>query len=196
MPLPNYLGAGKGGASPVAALSDVSLTNLQDGDLLAWDAGTSKFVSSGNLRIGGAVEIFGIALPTTAIALSLDPDGAHTSEYFRAGLTLNVAKDGWIVPVAGRYHVWGFASVLPDSTVDAVIQIGSSVEGHIGLDGLAYLDHRTTSFGEQVQFSTLAELAVGFVIQFSAYVPSAAPPSLSLGDSYFFVQYIGPAVSL
>ena len=42
-----------GPTGPLSSLSDVVLTSLQDGDLLAYDANTSKWVNGGVIDLGG-----------------------------------------------------------------------------------------------------------------------------------------------
>lgn len=193
-------GGGGGGSSTLAALTDVDLTSLKDGDLLVWDAGTSKFVNNGNQQIGALVEVSSV--PTTDgvfAVLPLDPANTdYVVGYWMHGLTLNDTGDGYVVATAGRYRIDATIFVQAHATawLSALIQPGGA--GTItanALYGSIVIPPQsvTTVTAPIINFSAVMELAAGYILKFSLKITGS--DSL-LGDSSLSVQYIGPAVSL
>jgi hypothetical protein len=179
-------------AHELSNLTDIDFTSPADGDLVAWNAGAGKFVNSGNLRIGGSIEVYNVALlDTIATTLSLDDAGGHAYTIFLSGLTLDGPKTGWIVPIAGRYLITGNGSVASDPVVPLWFKLISNKTN--GEFAGFFIPASGTGFPASTNFTALVELAAGQVINFIAQVSGQ---DTTLSDSYWSVQYVGVATSL
>jgi hypothetical protein len=200
--------ASGGGSTTLAALTDVDLNNIQDGDVVTWDAASGKFVNAAasggggvpdEFKIGAAIELSAIDLVTnTYTTLSLDDTQPGATLNFLHGLTLNEDQDGYVIGTKGRYAVAGWMAFGADLSTSFQVTAGISpttnsncttVTSYLQVLSAAVIPSQS---GQSLSYWQLIELDVGDIVQF--WVSSGLDTTLH--DSLLSIQYIGPAVSL
>jgi hypothetical protein len=144
-----------------------------------------------SLKIGATVEVTASLVNGAGLThLSLDPNSA--TYYFSNGLTLNPAKDGFIVPQDGRYLVTANLQFSPHATLwTHAIATTSYAGGNGEVGSVTMAPDSVAGSGRDgiVQFSSLFELSAGGVIGWQASIIGA---NATINDSYLSIQYIGP----
>lgn len=189
------------------SLSNVLITNKQNGDSIEWDAGSGKWVNAAasggadpNMGIGAAIELSAIDLVANAFTiLSLDDSQPGATLNFLHGLTLNEDQDGYIIGTKGRYVVAGWMAFGADLSTSFQVTAGinptttnssfTTVTGYLQVLSAAVIPSQS---GQSLSYWQLIELDVGDIVQFWVY----AGLDTILHDSLLSIQYIGPAVSL
>jgi hypothetical protein len=185
---------GGGGSSTLAALTDVHETSPADGDLLAYDAGSGKWVNSGNLKIGFQVSRVNFVTDGTYQTVDFPGTPGDGFVYWANGWTLADDNQSWNTPLVGRYLVgmtvnvpqdpthWLGVLVSPPCSASVIVSLPpASVIDLSALGGLEITHVEPTELLHLPDTETFAVQVIGAVASIQAYC---------------WIQYLGPATSL
>lgn len=147
---------------------------------------------------GVLVEVYGETVGGVGVGgvLSLDPDdGSRTHYFYRAGLTLNEAKNAFVVQTAGRYRISGWVQIDGDADTPSVCAFQAvttpNTAANLTRQYLPAMGGLTGSVGPTVSLpGSCEEFAVGDTIAFQFGVNG---PERTINDGLVCVQYEGPS---
>lgn len=147
---------------------------------------------------GAGVEVYGVAVPEgNTVVFSLDPtDTAHVAEYFRHGVTLNTAKNAYVLDRPGRWLALGNVRLAQHATAWLGVTLFTPSDGEspvVSIPPISVIDMTSFAGGMTVEFSGLIERDEGAEVGYGVFVLGG---DTTLADSYLKLTYVGPKTGL